>query len=194
MTAPYPAPTLPTNEEPVRDSACPLTREEEPDHVASSALPTDEDIFPYPVLPIPTDREVKVASDSARSLSAYLQDSSAIHQFRITDERGAVHHMSVPTSLLSKLVDVMLKIARGDVVCIEKIAAKLTTFEAADLINVSHDRLLRLLDERGIPFRQNGANRQVNYTDMIELKKKIDAEDAAELAEMTRMSQEIEMG
>jgi len=102
--------------------------------------------------------------------------------------------MDVLAYALEDLVDVMLKIANGKVIYVSKIPPRMTTLEAADLLNVPHSHLMQLLDENGIASSKSGASVCVDYTDVIELKKRKDADDAIGLAELDELGQEIELG
>jgi excisionase family DNA binding protein len=68
---------------------------------------------------------------------------------------------------------------------------ELTTQQAADLLNVSRQYLVRLLDENRIAFRKTGQHRLLRIEDVLEFKKKRDKERRAGLRELSRMTQKL---
>lgn len=68
---------------------------------------------------------------------------------------------------------------------------EVTTQQAADLLNVSRQYLLRLLDEKGIPFRKTGQHRRLRSEDVLEFRAKRDKARRAGLRELSRMTQKF---
>src|SRR5687768_726970 len=90
--------------------------------------------------------------------------------------------------LLKQVVDVM---AQGDAITIVPVGRELTTQQAADLLNVSRQYLVRLLDDGKIPFRRTGKHRRLKIEDVLSFKTARDRERNVALDELAAMSQEV---
>jgi excisionase family DNA binding protein len=65
---------------------------------------------------------------------------------------------------------------------------------AADFLNVSSSYFNRLLDEGTVPFREDGAGRRILFRDLVEYKKRSDAERREALQNLAALGQEIGEG
>jgi excisionase family DNA binding protein len=81
--------------------------------------------------------------------------------------------------------------ARGDSITVVPVGREVTTQQAADLLNVSRQYLVRLLDEQRIPFRKTGKHRRVRVEDVLAFKEKRDKDRRAGLRELSQMTQEF---
>ena len=89
--------------------------------------------------------------------------------------------------LLVRLVEVL---ARGDAITLVPVHKELTSQQAADILNVSRQYLVRLLDQGAIPFTRAGTHRRIRFEDVVTYKQKRDRERLESLDELTRLSQE----
>lgn len=97
----------------------------------------------------------------------------------------------VPESVFFVLERVAEVMAGGDSVTVVPVSRELTTQQAADLLNVSRQYLVRLLEEGRIPFRRTGKHRRVRIDDLLAFKEQRDQERRAGLRELTRMTEEL---
>ncbi len=97
----------------------------------------------------------------------------------------------LPESVFYVLERVAEVMARGDSITIVPVGREVTTQQAADLLNVSRQYLVRLLDEERIPFRKTGKHRRLRIHDVLEFKERRDKDRRAGLRELSRMSQEL---
>lgn len=149
-----------------------------------------------PAIPkaLPSEGDIALARESGRVLSAVLQTRAETQQIDFHDEKGAVRTVSIPTSALRLLLDILTEIGQGNAVSIIPIHAELTTQEAADVLNVSRPFLVQLLEKGEIPFHKIGTHRRVRYQDVIAYKNRIDAERRRALDELAAQAQELGMG
>lgn len=143
---------------------------------------------------LPSAEDIALARESGSVLSTVLQTRAETHQIDFHDEQGTVRTVSIPTSALRLLLDVLTEIGRGNAVSIIPIHAELTTQEAADVLNVSRPFLVQLLEQGEIPFHKVGTHRRVRYQDLIDYKNRIDAKRRKALEELASQAKELGMG
>ncbi len=97
----------------------------------------------------------------------------------------------LPESLFYVLERVAEVMASGDSVTVVPVGREVTTQQAADLLNVSRQYLVRLLDEERIPFRRTGKHRRLRIEDVLAFKEKRDKDRRAGLRELSLMTQEF---
>lgn len=90
--------------------------------------------------------------------------------------------------VLERVVEVM---ARGDSITVVPVGREVTTQQAADLLNVSRQYLVRLLDEGRIRFRKTGKHRRLRIEDVLSFKENRDKDRRAGLRELSQMTQEF---
>ena len=95
---------------------------------------------------------------------------------------------AIPESLFYVLERVAEVMARGDSITIVPVGKEMTTQQAADVLNVSRQYLVRLLDEGRIPFTKTGRHRRVRVEDVLAFKEQRDRERKAGLDELAELS------
>jgi excisionase family DNA binding protein len=92
--------------------------------------------------------------------------------------------ITLPSSVYQVLMKVLTEMSQGNAVAVVPVHHELTTQEAADLLNVSRPFLVKLLEEGHIPFRKTGTHRRVLFQDLMEYRRRRDAQRAAALEEL----------
>ena len=98
----------------------------------------------------------------------------------------------VPDSVYKVLVDILGKMQEGKAIAVVPLMQELTTKRAADIIGVSRQYLVRLLDEDKIKYHRTGTHRRIYLKDLLEYRDKRDHERHEAIRRMAR--QELEDG
>ena len=76
----------------------------------------------------------------------------------------------LPASALRLLSEILVHMAAGQEVSVLPIQRELSTFQAADLLNVSRPYLTKLVDEGKIPHRKVGTHRRIPLEALLAFK------------------------
>ncbi|MDC0711653.1 helix-turn-helix domain-containing protein [Stigmatella sp. ncwal1] len=98
--------------------------------------------------------------------------------------------MPLPTDVLHLLQQLLAILASGDAVTVVPVHKELTTQQAANLLNVSRQYLVQLLDEGKIPFRRTGSHRRIYSKDVLEYRARRKPDRRAQLDAMIQETQE----
>lgn len=145
----------------------------------------------------PNERESVLARESGRVLAALLSARGAQSEsisVRIGGEDETHEVVILPVSALRLMTQALEQIARGNAVALMPVERELSTFEAADILNVSRPYLIKLLENGEIPFRRVGTHRRVSRRDLLEYKRDDDTKRSAILDDLAAEAQELGMG
>jgi excisionase family DNA binding protein len=98
---------------------------------------------------------------------------------------------AIPPSVFYVLERAAEVLARGDAVTIVPVGKLVTTQQAANILNVSRQYLVRLLDEGRIPFSKTGKHRRLRIDDVLSFKALRDKDRRAGLRELSQLTQEF---
>lgn len=141
---------------------------------------------------LPSPKEIQFAENLGREL-AVLCDVKDDSEIKI-----AFHYKSknveipFPRKVLFLLVRILEQMAAGNAVTLIPIHAEMTTQEAADLLNVSRPFLVKLLNEKKIPYHKVGTHRRVKFEDLMKYRAQVQVESEQAIDELTRLGQELE--
>jgi excisionase family DNA binding protein len=99
--------------------------------------------------------------------------------------------VDVPEAVFHVLVRVAEVMARGDAITVVPVGRALTTQQAADILNVSRQYLVRLLDEGRLPFSRTGKHRRLKIEDVLSFKAARDADRRRALDDLTAESEAV---
>lgn len=136
-----------------------------------------------------TEASLGQVQQLARLITETLQAQGAQPRFSLL---GPNHEaLPLPRDVLTLLQQLLAILASGDAVSIVPVQKELTTQQAANLLNVSRQYLVQLLDEGKIPFHRTGTHRRVLTQDVLAYRARRKAERRAILAKMIQETQEL---
>jgi len=142
----------------------------------------------------PTEADARQARESLRQISHILTSGMSDLSIRIQNNEQLSAEIILPVSALRLLKEILAEIAQGHAVALLPVQAELTTQQAADLLKVSRPYLIRILEERKIPFRLVGQHRRVRRDDLLAYKRKDDEDRRRVADELTADAQGLGIG
>jgi excisionase family DNA binding protein len=153
----------------------------------------NESLLDRPNTIIPSEEDTRVAQDSSRRFAGLPTKGQKSLSIRVESE-GKDETIPIPLSLFRLLTEILTNMARGNAVTIVPLHAELTTQEAADLLNVSRPFIIQLVEAGRLPHRKVGTHRRILFEDLLEFKRRNDADRLQVLEELTSEAQELGMG
>ncbi|GLT20490.1 hypothetical protein GCM10007938_42750 [Vibrio zhanjiangensis] len=144
--------------------------------------------------PLPSDEEIALARLGSQELSAVMEMNGEAQKINVVDKSGHTHEVTLPSSVLSMMIEMLTQLGQGNSVSITPIHAELTTQEGADMLNMSRPTFIKLLDSEEIPYSRTGNRRKVAYADLMAYKHRLENNRLAALAELSELDQEMDMG
>jgi excisionase family DNA binding protein len=99
--------------------------------------------------------------------------------------------IDLPQPVLNLLRQMVHELLQGNSVTIVPIHKELTTQEAADILNVSRQYLVELLEAQDIPHTKVGTHRRIRFGDLMNYKNDRDAKRREGLSQMAKKSQKL---
>lgn len=140
-------------------------------------------------LPDPAERES--ALEALKQLRELRLPASAKIELYTDGEKATI---SMPSAILTLLMEMLSQLASGNAVTIVPVHAELTTQQAADLLNVSRPHLISLLEGQKIPFKRVGSHRRIRFEDLMEYRRKDEEKRRAVLDELAAEAQRLGLG
>jgi excisionase family DNA binding protein len=138
-----------------------------------------------------TPRDPDVQEEHERRL---LADAERLLRDRrgnlfLGDEHG--NRVALPEPVVRLIHRVVQTLARGNGVEITALPKAVSIQEAAELLDLLPEDVVRLVDRGDLPAVQDGEFRRIRFEDVLAYKPTRDADRRAALAELTRLSEEL---
>lgn len=108
---------------------------------------------------------------------------------RLVDADGVA--VDVPDALVGVLGQVVDQLRAGNGVTVAPLYAELSTFDAAEILNVSRPHVIKLIDRGDLAHRMVGTHRRLRLLDVLEYRDRQEAASTAALDELTREAEEL---
>lgn len=92
------------------------------------------------------------------------------------------------------LVELLAQMANGNAVTLVPVHERLTTQQAADLLNVSRPFLVKLVETGAIPYEMVGTHRRLRAEDVFAYRRLQERKSRGALAELSALDQELGFG
>lgn len=138
---------------------------------------------------VPTQSESLIAREALPRLETVAEAGVDI-RVRVLDGPADVV-VPLPAVVVKLIVSVLTAMADGKPVSVIPSEAELTTQQAADMLNVSHPHLVKLLNEKQIPYGRAGTHRRVKVAEILAYKQRSLADSRAAMDEMVAASQDL---
>lgn len=155
---------------------------------STPAVAFEESVRRMTPVAAPQDQQESVAAlmELLRHVAAEQPEPAA---YKLVSPTGEVTEL--PDSVFSLLERIIEVLARGDAITVVPVGKELTTQQAADILNVSRQYLVRLLDDGRIPFRKTGTHRRVRMEDLLAYKRQRDRDRMASLGDLSQLSRDF---
>jgi excisionase family DNA binding protein len=117
------------------------------------------------------------------------RDAQASAPVRLIGPSGREYEL--PETVVRLLAAVVHTLAAGDAVTVVPVAKDITTQQAADVLNVSRQYLVRVLERGDIPFHKVGSHRRIAVADVLRYKRQRDHARQRGFAQLAELSQEL---
>lgn len=147
-------------------------------------------------MPSVLDREPIAATEQERPNIAKVEDffTRLDNEYKPSRPRlvsSTGEEIDLPEPVFHLLRQMVHDLAQGNSVTIVPLHKELTTQEAADILNVSRQYLVELLEAGGIPFTLVGTHRRIRFGDLMDYKERRDASRREGLSRLTKKSQKL---
>lgn len=136
----------------------------------------------------PSPHNAALAQKAVHTLTPYADQALKL---QLPDQNQA---LELPAEAVNLLLGALQEIAEGNALTLIPQHAELSTFEAADILNVSRPYLVKLLENDAIPYHKVGTHHRIYLQDVLAYKEKIDHKQRAAMAELIQDDQANDMG
>lgn len=137
--------------------------------------------------PVRATREDR--AEIAELSSAFRSTATRTTHYDLISPDGERHR--IPMAVVHAFARIAEVLARGDALTIVPVGAVMTTQQAADLLNVSRQYLVRLLDAGELPYDRTGKHRRLKIEDVLAYKQQRDLARDEKLDALAELTEEL---
>lgn len=136
----------------------------------------------------PVRAPIEQYADLAKLAAELRAEQAQPASYKLVGPHG---ESAVPEAVFHVLVRVAEVLSKGDAITIVPVGKELTTQQSADMLNVSRQYLVRLIEEKKIPCTRTGRHRRLKIEDVLAFKKQRESERQSALDELISMGEEM---
>ncbi len=102
--------------------------------------------------------------------------------------------LPIPKKAFHLLVEILSNMADGKSITLIPSEVEMSTQQAANMLNVSRPHIVKLLEEKVIPFKKVGTHRRIELKHLIEYEKKLKQNRKQNLDFLAQQAQELNLG
>jgi len=137
----------------------------------------------------PSKEDQKIAMQSYELLTSAIEGLNEKNpEIEIEETKDKI---KIPLSALELLADILKAMSKGTPISLVPLATELTTQAAAEFLSCSRPHLVKLLEEKKIPFTKIGKHRRIRFDDIVEYKKKMREERRKLIIEMMQEDEDL---
>lgn len=125
--------------------------------------------------------------EALERLSELLRSQAAGAGLEVVFEGGT--RRELPESVAVLLARVVETLASGESIALVPVSQELTTQQAADLLNISRQYLVRQLEQGVLPYRMTGTHRRLRLEDVLAYKAEREMGRRKALDELSELTQ-----
>ena len=142
-----------------------------------------------------TKSDQKIALSSVKVLSEReqqaIRSNSKIIKLRIQESEETV---AIPLKALKLLTSIISNMAEGKSMALMATDTEVTTQQAAEILNVSHPYIIKLLEKGEIPFKKIGSHRRILLQDILDYESKLKIRRRTKLNSLAKEAQKLNLG
>lgn len=137
---------------------------------------------------LPSDSEKATANQLRQILAAHVTGEAKLRL--LAEETREPVEITLSPALSDLLMEVLRHVGRGDAVTLVPVSKKLTTQQAADILNVSRPFLISLLERGDIEYTLVGRHRRIKADHLFAYKKARDERRSKALSDLAALDGE----
>ena len=139
---------------------------------------------------LPTPEEADMARNAGTVLARHRNKRGGLSLHVRKGAKGA--DVDLPPAVSRLMLDLLLAVGQGEAVTLVPFGGELSTQQAADMLKVSRPFLVKLIENKEIPYHKVGTHRRIRAEDVFAYRQRRDRTRNDALTRLARLGQEIE--
>lgn len=137
------------------------------------------------------DQELAQASILQLRRAAAGIEQAGFTKIKVQEQR---QFLRIPKKAFHLLVEILNNMAEGKSITLLPSDTEISTQQAANMLNVSRPHIVKLLENKIIPFKKVGTHRRIELKHLLEYEKKVKENRKQQLDFLEEQAQELNLG